>query len=150
VSDVDEREIPLRITVVAPPAGIEYAMQRGRDELHQRSRSTGADLHFDFTVRVRAATKGGLNFLGLFTQGPPSVRFVYVNMGTAAGDAQSPWARRAKVPLMGITAALVDQVVKTPGARLEARYAGTAKDGLPSCASVKLLGDGWTMGTSAS
>lgn len=143
--DVDEREIPLRVTVVAPPADIAYAMQRGRDELHQRTRSTGADLSFDFSVRVRAAAKGGLNFLGPFTQGAPSVRFVYVNMGTAAGDAESPWARRAKVPLMGITEALVDQVVKTPGARLEARYAGTAKDGLPSCASVKLLGDGWTL-----
>lgn len=96
-------------------------------------------------MRVRAAAKGGLNFLGPFTQGAPSVRFVYVNMGTAAGDAESPWARRAKVPLMGITEALVDQVLKTPGARLEARFAGTAKDGLPSCASVKLLGDGWTL-----
>lgn len=143
--NVDEHEIVLRITVVAPPADIAHAMQHGRDELHQRTRSTGADLHFDFTVRVRAAAKGGLNFLGPFTQGPPSARFVYVNMGTAAGDARSPWSRRAKVPLMGITEALVDQVLKTPGARLEARYAGTAKDGLPSCASVKLLGDGWTL-----
>ncbi|MBC8071688.1 MAG: hypothetical protein IAG13_25410 [Deltaproteobacteria bacterium] len=145
---MDEREIQLRITVVSPPADVAFAMQRGRDELHQATRSTGEDISFDFAVRVRSGTVAGLNFLGPYTQGPPSVRFVYVNMGTAAGDTRSPWARRAKVPLMGITGiteALVERLGKSPGARLEARYAGTAKDGSPSCASVKLLGDGWTL-----
>jgi len=112
-------------------------------ELHQTTRSTGATLSFDFTVRVRTGSSGALNFLGPFTQGPPSVRFVYVNMGTSAGDAGSCWTRRAKISLRGITAELVAALEKTPAGILEARYAGTGKDGGPTCASVKLLGDGW-------
>lgn len=138
-----QREIGLRVTVVDPPTDIAYAMQRGRAELHQSRRSNGAQMSFDFTVRVGVTAGGALNFLGDFTQGPASVRFVYVNMGTSAGDPGSCWSRRAKIPLMGITPELIAALDATPGGVLEARYMGTAKDGGPTCASVKLLDGGW-------
>jgi hypothetical protein len=38
---------------------------------------------------------------------------------------------------------MIDTVLATPGAVIEARIAGKAKDGGPAAASVPLLGDGW-------
>jgi hypothetical protein len=52
------------------------------------------------------------------------------------------------LPLATITQKLVEQAKK--GAMLEARIAGTAKDGGPACATVPLLGGGWRVaGTAA-
>lgn len=138
---MNEPEIALRITLVDPPLDIAFAMQHGRDQLHQLTRSTGPTLSFDFTVRVRAAKP--LVFLGPFTQGPPASRFVYVNSGTLACDRLSCWTRRAKIPLAGITDALVRELEKTKGALLEARIAGKSRDGGPACATVPLLDGGW-------
>jgi hypothetical protein len=138
---VNEPEIALRITLVDPPLDVAFAMQHGRDQLHEVTRSSGAPLSFDFTVRVRAASP--LVFLGPFTQGPPASRFVYVSSGTYAGDKVSCWGRRAKIPLAGITDALVRELEKTKGAVLEARIAGKSRDGGPTCATVPLLDGGW-------
>jgi len=57
---------------------------------------------------------------------------------TLAGEVPSCWTRRAKVPLAGITDALI-----ATGEILEARFAGTARDGGPACATVPLLDGGW-------
>jgi len=47
-------------------------------------------LTFDFTVRHADAPRGQPpRFLGEYTQGPPASRFVYVNSGTAAGQADT-------------------------------------------------------------
>jgi hypothetical protein len=84
-----------------------------------------------------------VNVLGDFALGPPAGRFVYVNAGTLAGQADSCWTRRAKVKTAGITPALVDETLATPGAVLEARIAGAGRDGTPCCATVPLLDGGW-------
>lgn len=131
-------ELALRITVVGPPSDVVFALQRGKSELVAPSHATTTQLVFDLTVRVR--DEGQPNFLGPFAQGPRAARFVYVNSGTSAGQADSPWTRRAKVPLSGITAALIK---RSKGAVLEARIAGTSKDGGPACATVPLLDGGW-------
>jgi hypothetical protein len=47
-----------------------------------------------------------------------------------------------KVPLEGITWALIRKAISKPGSRLSARIPGTGKDGGPNCATVQLLG-GW-------
>jgi hypothetical protein len=138
-----EREIPLRVTLVDPPPDVLFCLQRGRSELVSARRTTGKPESFDFTARAKSLAGGRVNLLGPFTQGPPAQRFVYVNSGTLAGDAGSCWSRRAKVALTAIDQALVDQVLSMPGARLEARIAGTARDGGPACASCKLLAPGW-------
>ena len=57
-----------------------------------------------------------MNFLGPFTQGPPASRFVYVNSGTMAGENATPWTRRAKIPLAGITNAMVKKALAAPSA----------------------------------
>ena len=141
-----ERQVPLRIIVDSPPGGVVFAVQRGRGDLHQPTRSSSEALSFDFAVRARSADdSGGVRLLGLFVQGPPGGRFAYVSSGTYAGDSSSCWGRRAKVPLTGITADLVEALEATPGAWLEARIAGTAADGGPACATVALLGQGWCL-----
>jgi hypothetical protein len=139
-----EREIPLRITLVHPPRDVVFCLQRGKEEIASPVRSAGDDLSFDLSLRVRDGRPDGLpNFLGAFAQGPPAGRFVYFNSGTSAGQADSCWTRRGKVPLSGITWPMIEEVLGTPDAVLEARVAGTAKDGGPACATVPLLESGW-------
>jgi hypothetical protein len=138
--------VPLRIEVVQPPPGVAWAVQSGRKDLIEPSEHTDALIGFDITVRVGAPRAGAqLTLLGPVTQGSPAGRFVYVNSGRRAGQADSCWDRRAKVPLTGITQELIEQVRQRPGARLEARIAGTAPDGGPACATVPLLEGGWRL-----
>lgn len=130
--------IDLRITVLNPLDGVAVAVQRGSAELVAPSRRDSGAVVFDFSVRVGAFQPGAApRLLGPFTQGPPAARFVYVNAGKHAGQPASPWDRRAKVPLAGITAAMIEEVMRTPGARIETTFAGTGRDGGPTCASVK-------------
>ncbi len=139
-----EREIPLRITLVHPPRDVVFCLQRGKTEVVSPVRATGDDLSFDFTLRVRDGRPDGLpNFLGPFAQGPPAGRFVYVNSGTSAGEAGSCWTRRAKIPLSGISWQMIEEVLAAPDTVLEARIAGTARDGGPACATVPLLEGEW-------
>jgi hypothetical protein len=132
----------LRITVVDPPKGVLLKMQRGREELVDPADSGSNRVSFEFDVRLGTRAGGLPNFLGDFTQGPPDKRFVYVNSGTLAGQPGSPWTRRAKIPLTGISAALIDKARRT-GGLLVAEYEGTARDGGPSCATVPLIGGEW-------
>ena len=147
-----EREIPLRITVLQPPQGVTFRVQKGKAELVPPTLDLGDRLSFDLLFRVSDSRPDGQpNFLGPFAQGPPTGRFVYVNSGTAAGQFGSCWTRRAKVQLSGITWELIEQALANPESVLEARIAGTAKDGGPACASVPLLdGGGYTLMNRAS
>lgn len=138
-------EIRLRITVVDPPPGSTFAVQRGRRELLAPSSRSSTAISFDFVVRVDGFTgAGNPRFLGEYTQGPPDDRFIYVNSGTLAGQTGSCFTRRAKISLRGITQELIDQVLRSPNGRLEARFQGTGRDGGPACASTRLVGGGWT------
>lgn len=138
--------LPLRITVVRPPPRVAFRLQRGRAELIPPTRETADEIVFDLDVRAGGALPDGRpNFLGPFTQGTPADRFVYVTSGASAGQPGSPWRRRAKVKLAGITREMVDAALAEPGAVLEARFAGTARDGSPACATVPLLDEGWRL-----
>lgn len=138
-----KREIRLRIRVVGPPPGVVFGLQRGRDELVTPVLSDGSELVFDLTARIGERPDGSApNFLGPFTQGPVSARFVYVNSGTLAGQSHSCWTRRAKLPLTGIDASLIEEALRSPDTVLEASIAGRSRDGGPVCASVPLLEGG--------
>lgn len=139
-----DQELRLRITVVNPPSGVTFRLQRGKDELSPPAQASEEQISFDFEVRIGGNRPDGRpNLLGAFAQGPPASRFVYVNSGTLAGQAGSCWTRRAKVPLTSITWEQIEEVLSTENAVLEARIAGTARDGGPACATVPLLEDGW-------
>jgi len=138
------QELPIRITLVDPPKDVFFCVQRGKAALLPPSEISDDLISFDFTVRVGAPQPAGMsNLLGPFAQGTPADRFVYVNSGTAAGQLDSAWTRRAKVKLGGITPVMIEETLATPGAVIAVRIAGKAKDGGPAAASVPLLGDGW-------
>jgi hypothetical protein len=140
-----ERELNLRIVVEGPPAGVYYGLQKGGGSIYETVQlvtSKTDDLRFEFSVRVGEGKDGQPNFLGPFAQGPTHTRFVYLDIGTCAGQTNTPWSRRLKVPLSGITWELIEQASQSSISALEARVAGTGKDGGPSCATVKPF-SGW-------
>jgi hypothetical protein len=139
-------EVPIRLVLIDPPAGVDFGIQRGRGAryetvlVQQRKRR---DVSFDFSLAVADSRKDGQpNFMGTFAQGPPARRFVYIDVGTYAGQKDTSWARRMIVPLERITWELIQKAVRKPGYRLSARIPGRGTDGGPNCATVQLLG-GW-------
>lgn len=142
-----ERELTLRIVLEKPPADIDFGLQKGRGssyETIQKQRSKGKDLHFEFTVRVKPASKDPApNFLGSLVQGPTGERFIYIDIGTCAGQTETCWSRRLKIPLRGITWEMIDRVSADAESLLETRVPGTGRDGGPTCATVKPFA-GWS------
>ena len=138
-----ESILRLRVNVLHPVQGVALKLQRGRDGLVDPSAVSAVRTTFDFSVRV-AGAPGGPKFLGEFTQGPPASRFVYINAGTYAGQTDSPWGRRAKIGLAGITRAQVDGALRANGV-LAVDIDGRGRDGGPAAATVELLGSGWRL-----
>jgi hypothetical protein len=126
------REIILGLTLEKPTAGVDFALQNGRGRpftTEQSQRSTGRDLKFEFPVVVKTGKDGAPDFAGPYVQGSAGERFFYINIGTYAGQTDTQWSRRLKVPLYMINWSAIDS-----GRILTARIPGTAKDGGPSCA----------------
>lgn len=135
------RGLTLRIVIEQPPAGVDFALQQGSGSNYepvQKQRSKGNDLTFEFQPSIREGVSDGMAAVGgPFVQGPPRQRFVYVDIGTYAGQADSCWSRRMKIPLEGIPAKMIRL-----GGVLEARVPGAGRDGGPACATVKDF-EGW-------
>ncbi|HEX6729220.1 MAG TPA: DUF5990 family protein [Pyrinomonadaceae bacterium] len=141
-----EREVTLRIVLEKPPAGVDFGVQKGHGndyETFQTQRSKDTDLQFEFVVRVKEGNDGQPNFLGPFAQGPANARFVYLDIGTYAGQKNTPWSRRLKIPLASITRQMIDKAACSSQA-IEARVPGTGGDGGPTCGTVKRF-DGWKL-----
>src|SRR5260221_9130889 len=115
-SAMPQSELRLRIVVIHPPPGVAFSVQRGRSELLPPARKTSAELVFDFSVRVADSNGNEPNFLGPFAQGPVGERFVYVNSGQRAGEAQSCWDRRAEVGAKGLRRAVAEKTCTPRGA----------------------------------
>jgi hypothetical protein len=139
-------DVAIRLVLVNPPAGVDFGIQRGRGSNYETvliQQYHGRDVVFDFSIRVDGRTGNDPpNFLGPFAQGPPAARFVYVDVGTCAGQHESQWSRRMKVPLGGITWRQIEKALSAPAYRLAARIPGRGRDGTPSCGTVRLL-EGW-------
>ena len=133
-------DLPLRIILVAPPPGVLFCLQRGRDERVDPVRSDGGDVTFELTLQVKP---DGPDFRGPFVQGPKGERFIYVGIGTLAGDADSCWTRRLKIRLDGITGSQIEEVRAHPGAILSARVAGTSQHGGPAYDTAQFQDSGW-------
>jgi hypothetical protein len=140
-----EHELTLRIIVEKPPAGVDFGVQKGKGNAYetvQTQRFKGKDLSFEFMVRVKTGTNSTPNFLGPFVHGPTGERFVYLDIGTCAGQTDTAWSRRMKIPLKGISSDIVEHVLADTHSLLETRVAGTGKDGGPTCGTVKPFA-GW-------
>jgi hypothetical protein len=143
-----EQGLGLRIVLEKPPAGVDFGLQEGKGHDYKtvsKQSSKGKDLSFNCTVTVKDNRDDGLpNFLGPLAQGPTTSRFVYIDIGKLAGQSDSCWERRIKVPLGGITWEMIEKASTDPKLILEARLPGTGKDGGPSCATVKPA-EGWKL-----
>lgn len=123
-----------RVILEKPPAGVDFGIQKGKGSNYEtilKQRSDGGDVQFEFEIPSKA---GG--FSGPIVQGPAGGRFIYVDIGTYAGQHETPWSRRMKIPLDM-------QPIEDPEAILETRIPGTGRDGGPTCATVKGLR--WTV-----
>ena len=141
-----DRELTLRIVLESPPPGVDFGIQKGRGSVYetiQTQRSTGGDLKFELNVALKmTGTGASADFGGPCVQGPHGGRFVYLDIGTLAGQRDTPWSRRLKIPLTGISSRLIDQASSGTDVVLEARVPGRGRDGSPACASVKRF-EGW-------
>jgi len=139
-------ELAIRIVVVDPVPGLAIALQRGKAAkatlVPPTSRAPDAVI-FDLEVTVDGRLQDGRpRLLGPCVQGPPEARFVYLPVGKYAGQADSEWGGRVKVPLDSLC---WDQIqLLLPGARLAARITGQSPKGGPALASRRLLPPGWT------
>lgn len=137
-----DQTLTLRITLVAPPAGVMYSLQDDKDQVVRPVLSDGADLTLEVTVRFVEDEKG-VRYLGPFVKNQGGRRFVYYRVGTLAGQHDSPWTRRGKVWFEDLPEALAREAAAS-GRTVAARFPGKAKDGGPSCATVRPVGE-WRM-----
>ena len=144
-----EKELTLQIILTSPTTDVDFGLQKGSGnnyETVQKQRSTSQNLSFKFSVEVKGdRVKDAMpKFSGPFVQGPPGDKFVYIDIGTYAGQTNTKWARRLKIPLNGIAWSQVDKINSNPKFILECRVPGTGSDGGPNCATVKPF-DGWQL-----
>lgn len=122
----------VRLVIEHPVPGVLHSLQQDDAPLDPQRSAAGEPLVFTFPLRIAP----GPRFLG------PQVRregkerrFVYVRVGTSAGDHGSPWNRRMKIDIHDVDPALLGQAAA--GATLVAMVDGTGKDGTPACATVR-------------
>ncbi|CAN5694742.1 hypothetical protein BH10CYA1_BH10CYA1_04690 [soil metagenome] len=139
----EEVVVPITISVVGLPAGVNFRVQHKKGLLAPSTCSANS-ISFEFSVRVQRKNNE-LNFLGDYVNGIVGDRFIYVNSGTLAGDENSDYQRRAKIKLGSITETQIAEVERMPTKRLSASISGIAKDGGPACATVPILNKGWTI-----
>jgi hypothetical protein len=140
-----ESEITLQIILIKPTPKCVFGLQKGSGnnyETVQKQIPTSNDLTFTFSIKVKGdKLKDQLPKLsGSFVQGSADNKFVYIDIGTYAGQTDTIWSRRLKIPLTGITWGDIDSL--TSNSMLQTSVPGTGKDGGPNCATVKPFA-GW-------
>jgi len=140
-----EPEITLQIILIKPTPGVVFGLQRGSGnnyETVQKQIPVSDDLTFTFTIKLKGdRSKDKLpKFSGSFVQGSSDNKFVYIDIGACAGQSDTIWSRRLKIPLTGITWRDIDSL--SGHSMLQTNVPGTGGDGGPNCATVKPFG-GW-------
>ena len=139
------QELTLKIILENPFSGVDFGLQKGsgsKYETIQIQRSNDKNLEFEFPITVKINEDGIPNFLGVFVQGPSNQRFIYIDIGRCAGQHDTGWSRRLKIPLTGIDLNIIKQLSTNSNKVLEAKVPGTGKDNGPNCATVKSFA-GW-------
>lgn len=142
-------EFTLRIILENPTPGVDFGLQQGKGskyETIQKQRSIGKNLIFEFRVKIKAGKNNALALTGPFVQGSRDDRFVYIDIGTFAGQKESPWSRRLKIPLTGISHEIINKSLEVSDLKIEAIVPGTGKGGGPNCGTVKPF-YGWKLKT---
>jgi hypothetical protein len=103
VARADQAEVRARIVIERPVAGVLHSLQEGDDKPLDPKRSAGGEaLAFDFPLRIERTADGAKFFGPQVRREGKERRFVYIRVGTAAGDRASPWSRRMKVDIHDI------------------------------------------------
>lgn len=119
-----------------PVPGVVYSLQQDDKPLDLRASDSGESLAFNFPLRIERPSACGAKFFGPQVRREGKVRrFVYVRIGTSAGQHGAPWDRRIKVDIHDIEPALLDAAIA--GGLLEATIRNTARDGSPACATIR-------------
>ncbi len=141
-------ELTLHIVLIKPPTGVDFGLQKGGGNTYetiQTQTSDGGDMHFTLSIQIKGDRPKGEEpkFAGPFVQGQVPDKFLYIDIGQYAGQADG-YSRRLKIPLRGINWDMIDKATGLTGNGLETRVPGTAKDGGPNCATVKPF-EGWVV-----
>ena len=131
----DRSEIRARIVIEQPVAGVLHSLQEDDAPLDPKRSQAGEPLAFDFPLRIERTAEGAKVFGKQVRREGPLRRFVYIRIGTAAGDCASPWTRRMKIDIHEIDPALLDAAMA--GRVLEGAINGTLPDGSPACATIR-------------
>ena len=138
-------DLPIRIILERPPTGVDFGVQKGKGnqyETIQKQRSNNNDLSFEFKISINESQTSLPNFTGPYVQGPLNERFIYIDIGTYAGQIGTVWSRRLKIPLRDISSETIKLLLNDSSFILETKVPGTGKDGGPNCATVKPF-SGW-------
>lgn len=141
------REVTLKIILENPTPGVDYGLQDGKGtdfKTIQTKRGNGENLEFECSVRVKLADDNMPVFLGSYAQGPSNDRFIYIDIGTFAGQKDSCWDRRLKIPLSGISPKMIQQALSDSTLKIETAVPGSGRGGGPNCGTVKPF-NGWKL-----
>lgn len=125
--------VTLRLIIDNPVPGVRYSLQK--DDMPFEPVTAG-DGPISFELPVTLQPDGRMTGPFVRREGKER-RFVYIRIGTSAGDHASAWDRRAKIDIHDIP-----QALRVPGARLAVHLPGRGKDGSPACATVRPV-TGW-------
>ena len=154
-----EQRVWLRVICLRPPQPKRYGAEFGLQDnsttadwlIHAGEAHPNGNIQFECECRVKPNQRTQApSFLGSFVHGDTAKKFLYLSWRPKSwrpGQPDPPcpaWLRRIKVHLSSITWTQIEQAARTGGV-LEAVVQGTGCDGGPSCASVPLVGGGWTV-----
>ena len=120
--------VTLRLTIDDPVPGVRYSLQK--DDMPFEP-CTAGDGPVSFELPITVHPDGRMTGPFVRREGAQR-RFVYIRIGTSAGDHASCWSRRAKIDIHDIPPAIL-----VPDAMLEVHLPGRGKDGSPACATVR-------------
>lgn len=120
--------VTLRLIIDDPVPGVRYSLQKDDMPFEPRTAGEGP---MAFELPITLQPDGRMTGPFVRREGPVR-RFVYIRIGTSAGDHAAAWSRRAKIDIHDIPKALL-----VPDARLEVHLPGRGKDGSPACATVR-------------
>ncbi len=100
--------VRLRIVVTNPPTGTgtTFGVQDKSGAIRPGAPTAAGSVVFECDVTASdAGDRADPNFLGPYTHGPPTARFVYISHGTPGGTG---WIKRIKIPLRSITWSMIE------------------------------------------
>lgn len=135
------KEINLSIVLQNPVDGVIYGLQKGKGtdyETVQAQPGNGQDLTFDFVIQVKEAGGSLPTLTGPYVQNAAGNRFVYIGIGSYAGQTGALISGRLKVPLP--ETAFEDTSSDGGNYVWSCTVPGRSADGKPVFATVKPFG----------